>query len=91
MIVYCNMDELHSYPSLEQTLKEFSCTLDGFTSTAAGVSSTVTQVASNVISVSRTRDRTKVSNSLEINSTIETLPLTLSGWTKRDFYTSCLQ
>ena len=51
MIVYCNMDELYSCPSLEQILKGFFSTLTGFTNTVEDVSSTVAEVASTVTGV----------------------------------------
>ena len=65
VVVYCNMDQLYSCPSLEQTLKGFSSTLSGFTNTVTGVSSTMTEVASTV---------TGISNSLEANSASEKIP-----------------
>ena len=65
VVVYCNMDQLYSCPSLEQTLKEFSSTLSGFTNSVIGVSSTVTEVASTV---------TEISNTLEANSDSEKIP-----------------
>ena len=75
VVVYCNMDELYSCPSLEQTLKGLSSTLLGFTNTVTGVSSTVTDVASTVMGMSS--NLTKISNTQETSSTctIETLPM----------------
>ena len=65
VVVYCNMDQLYSCPSLEQALKGFSSTLSGFTNTVTGVSSTVTEVASTV---------TGISSTLEANSASENIP-----------------
>ena len=46
VVVYCNMDELYSCPSLEQTLK-------GFSSTLREVSNDVTHISSNLTGVSQ--------------------------------------
>ena len=71
VVVYCNMDELYSCPSLEQTLKGFSNTLSGFANTVTGVSSTVTEVASTLTGVSN--NITGVSSTLEgVYDTLQT-------------------
>ena len=51
-VVYCNMDELSLYTSLEQTLTALSNTLDGITNAVSDVSESVTGASDTLMGVS---------------------------------------